>query len=266
MGYTADQLRKHRFVILLATLLALFPAVAIAQLIRVSVPSMVSGLVVSVFFSGLVLAGVNAVSETRRTTQIAFVLAVPSILTELVSTLIRSDVLLGVGHVFGIAFLGYAVALIVRHLFAVDRVSFDLICASLCGYLLLGFLWASVYSLVDLVERNSFAFSHPPAGGDASVRFEGAQTAYAVYYSFVTLTTLGYGDVTPLSIPAKIFAVLEAVLGQIYLAVLVARLVGLHIAQAANGRDRHGESDRAGRPGPRHQSPDLAEDPDRKPP
>jgi len=240
MGHTTDQLRKHRFVILLAALLALFPAVAVAQLIQVSVPRLVSGLVVSVSFSGLVLAAVNAVSETRRTTRIAFALAVPTILTEIASPLIGSGMLTAAGHLLGIAFLGYAVALIVRHLFAVDRVSFDLICASLCGYLLLGFLWANVYSVVEYIEPDSFAFSNLQDEREASVRFEGAQTAHAVYYSFVTLTTLGYGDVTPVSSPARIFAVLEAVLGQIYLAVLVARLVGLHIAQAASGPGRGG--------------------------
>jgi voltage-gated potassium channel len=234
MGYTRDQLRKHRFVVLLAALLLLFPAVAVAQLIQLAVPRVVSGLLVSVFFSGLVLAGVNAVSETRRAKRIASVLAVPTILAGLASSVIGSPVLTVAGQLFGIAFLGYAVVLIGRHMFDVDRVSFDVICASLCGYLLLGFLWANVYSVVEFAEQDSFAFSHV-AGEDESekaVCFEGAQTAHAVYYSFVTLTTLGYGDITPRSSPARIFAVLEAVLGQIYLAVLVARLVGLHIAQA----------------------------------
>ena len=53
-----------------------------------------------------------------------------------------------------------------------------------------------------------------------------------VYYSFITLTTLGYGDVSPLAAPVRTFAWLEAVVGQLYIAVLVARLVGLHIAQS----------------------------------
>jgi hypothetical protein len=51
------------------------------------------------------------------------------------------------------------------------------------------------------------------------------------YYSYVTLTTVGYGDMTPISAPARSFAVLEAMMGQLYLAVLIARLVGIHIAQ-----------------------------------
>lgn len=53
-----------------------------------------------------------------------------------------------------------------------------------------------------------------------------------VYYSFSTLTTLGYGDITPLSKPARMFAVTEAIVGQIYLTVLVARLLGLYAPRA----------------------------------
>lgn len=53
------------------------------------------------------------------------------------------------------------------------------------------------------------------------------------YYSYVTLTTLGYGDITPISTPARSLALLEAMMGQLYLAVLIARLVGIHIAQSS---------------------------------
>jgi hypothetical protein len=54
-----------------------------------------------------------------------------------------------------------------------------------------------------------------------------------VYYSFVTQTTLGYGDITPITAPARSLSLLEAVIGQLYVAVLIARLVGIHIAQSS---------------------------------
>ena len=57
------------------------------------------------------------------------------------------------------------------------------------------------------------------------------------YYSFVTLTTLGYGDITPLSSRVKVLSMLEAVVGQIYLVVLVARLVGLHISHSSRRKN-----------------------------
>lgn len=55
-----------------------------------------------------------------------------------------------------------------------------------------------------------------------------------IYYSFITITTLGYGDITPLTDVARSFAITEAVIGQIYLVLLVARLVGIHIAQSTS--------------------------------
>jgi hypothetical protein len=57
-----------------------------------------------------------------------------------------------------------------------------------------------------------------------------------IYYSFVTLTTLGYGDISPITPEVKTLSILEAVVGQLYLAVILARLVGLHIAHSANGK------------------------------
>jgi hypothetical protein len=76
------------------------------------------------------------------------------------------------------------------------------------------------------------------------MQFDGAKASFAVYYSFVTLTTLGYGDVIPQSSPARLLAALEALTGQIYLAVLVARLVGLHVAHTtAEHADRPLDAD-----------------------
>lgn len=66
-------------------------------------------------------------------------------------------------------------------------------------------------------------------GTDGSGLLSRASVKVLIYYSFTTLTTLGYGDILPLSPPARMFSALESVMGQIYLAVLIARLVGLHI-------------------------------------
>ncbi len=63
------------------------------------------------------------------------------------------------------------------------------------------------------------------------MRFGGDDSTAVIYYSFVTLTTLGYGDIVPISPAARVLATGEAVIGQIYLTVLVARFVGMHIAQ-----------------------------------
>jgi len=91
-----------------------------------------------------------------------------------------------------------------------------------CIYLLSGSLWGIIYFLLSVIAPTSFA----------GVQAEGwsEQLNELTYHSFVTLTTLGYGDVTPVEPVARTLCYLEAVLGQMYLTVLVAALVGLHIA------------------------------------
>ena len=84
-------------------------------------------------------------------------------------------------------------------------------------------MWVFFYALLNKIEPESFYI------GKSSMR---DQRFILVYYSFVTLTTLGYGDITPLSSPASSFSILEAIVGQIYMTVLIARLVGIHISQS----------------------------------
>jgi hypothetical protein len=92
---------------------------------------------------------------------------------------------------------------------------------ALCLYLLLGVLWAVLFAVVELIVPT--AFDHgAPAAGDPIEHF--------LYYSFVTLTTLGYGDVTPVHPVARTLSYLEAVIGQLYVAVLIASLVGRYVA------------------------------------
>ncbi len=100
-------------------------------------------------------------------------------------------------------------------------VTLNRIVGALCVYLLLGVLWTVLYAFVELVEPTAFAYASDVAG-DPVEQF--------LYYSFVTLTTLGYGDVTPVHPVARTLAYLEAVIGQLYVAVLVASLVGRYSA------------------------------------
>ena len=92
---------------------------------------------------------------------------------------------------------------------------------ALCLYLLLGVLWTILFAFVELARPAAFHYAKD-VPGDALENF--------MYYSFVTLTTLGYGDLTPVHPVARTLAYLEAVVGQLYIAVLVASLVGRYAA------------------------------------
>ena len=112
------------------------------------------------------------------------------------------------------------------HLVAVRRVTANVICSALCLYLIIGLLWGSVYALTESLAPGSF-------GGallsDASTHEE--KTYFLNYLSYITLTTLGYGDITPQTKSAVALCQAEAMLGQFFVMILVARLVGIQVAQ-----------------------------------
>ncbi len=96
----------------------------------------------------------------------------------------------------------------------------NVIAGASCGYVFLGFAWGFTYTLVDQLAPQSFSI--PGAFSD--------HRAPLFYFSFTTLTTLGSGDVTPVSNTARALAITEAPTGQIFLVVIVARLVALQMA------------------------------------
>jgi hypothetical protein len=105
----------------------------------------------------------------------------------------------------------------------------------MCAYLLLGMVWAMVFSLIEILAPGSFLHGGQPLVAILSETRQPPISGF-IYYSFVTLTTLGYGDITPNSSPAAAFSSLEAVTGQFYIAILVARLVALHIVSGRSKR------------------------------
>lgn len=106
-------------------------------------------------------------------------------------------------------------------LFRTKHVSQDTIKGGICAYMILGFLWAIFYSICERISPESFTSTS-------------AEDINFVYFSFATLTTLGYGDVVPVHQAARALSILEALAGQVFLAVFVARLVGLYIAKESN--------------------------------
>lgn len=178
-------------------------------------------------FVVLVLAALPAVGITRTRLilagSVAFVLLVLVMLL-IFGGLTQLDVPF---QLIMLGFLSYVVVVAFQYLFRKQRVTVDTIIAALCVYLLMGIVWSFAYSLVDTLAPGSFSCSVFEAGAPFMQIKD--SSFYPLYYSFVTLTTLGYGDVVPVSRVASMLAVTEAMAGQIYLAVLVARLVGLQV-------------------------------------
>jgi hypothetical protein len=131
-------------------------------------------------------------------------------------------------HVVAVLFLSFTVATILRVIHREKSVSADSIYGALCGYLLVGLLFGHVYRCVEAISPGSF---HGNEEFMAQLQDEERRSFLLVYFSFITLTTVGYGDLTPTSEAARGLAVVEAVIGQFYLAVLIAELIGKRVAQ-----------------------------------
>jgi len=190
-----------------------------------------SGVILSLFISAILIFSVYAFSRKRRSLIIALVLAVPTFLInwgklffpQLISPLIEVT--------FPIFFFGYILSIIFIGIFKAKRVTTNLIFGSICIYLLIGLEWSFIYSLMEILNPGSFQVDTPGFGEFLSDRQ--SLTIRFVYFSFITLTTLGYGDITPVTPPAQFIALIEAITGQFYLTILVARLVGMHLFAAS---------------------------------
>ena len=135
-----------------------------------------------------------------------------------------------------ILFLCYIGFFIIRFIFETEEISMDMVFAALCLYMYIGLIWMFIYVIAEVSRPGSFSFpTELPADPDAYINFLWNNFSY---FSFVTLSTLGYGDVTPLTRFARAWAILEAVIGQLYLAVVVARVVALYIVNRRNNLHR----------------------------
>ena len=112
----------------------------------------------------------------------------------------------------------------------------DKLSGAVCVYLLIGVIWSLLFGILEIAAPGSLRFSDADAGVQEALR-TGAPQGATTYFSFVTLTTLGYGDIVPVSQAARSLAAVEALLGQLYLTILVARLVGLHMTHSGLTRD-----------------------------
>ena len=125
-------------------------------------------------------------------------------------------------HGAALPFLSYAVIQILRYILHAPQVTLNVLCAAIAAYLLLGLLWALNYILVGQLSPDSFAFSVGPEADRKMNSFN------AFYFSFVVLTTVVFGDITPVSKAARTLAIMESMTGLFYVTILVARLAAMY--------------------------------------
>jgi len=186
-------------------------------------------IMVSLFTIILLVSGVYVASKKICRTIIAALLALPTIMFIWINHFVNIPYFVLVGDCFGILFMAFTAITVLSFIFREKHVSINVIYSSIVVYLLIAVMWSFVYSAMESVHPGSFKI--------AKEQIEVGRYLF-VYYSFVTITSLGYVDMSPITAQANSFSILEAVTGQIYLVVLVARLVGMHIAQSMDKNAR----------------------------
>ncbi|MEO8507014.1 MAG: potassium channel family protein [Betaproteobacteria bacterium] len=196
--------------------------------IPVAAPTLGDGgrAVVEVFFLLILLSGAWAIAEHRAAAiLVAFLCAGALAITVLAPIWLGggASMVRLVGAFAGVLVLA---AVIAMKVFAPGRITTDRIMGAVALYLTLGVAWGNAYEIVALLDHHAFA--------GASDAKSGVERWF--YFSFVTLTTVGYGDITPASRVAQALAISEALVGQLYPAIILARLVTLHATPNTGGR------------------------------
>lgn len=177
----------------------------------------------------ILIAAIYAVSNSPRHVIIALLFAIPSMVTGILYYWSGdSSSMLIISYVFRLLFFVYITHLALFYVMRDERVTLDTIYGAISVYFLIGMTWAHMYSVLEIFNPGSFAGAYNPFDVVLD-KYSSNFLSDFVYFSFVTLTNVGYGDIAPLSLPARTFAIIESAFGQLYLAILVARLVGLHI-------------------------------------
>src|ERR1051325_10251018 len=179
-------------------------------------------LILSALFSLVLLAAVFAVADRKRTLAIALVLVIPALAGRWISHFWPDLLHPAVFLVCALLLLAFVIGHMLHFILRAPVVTMEVLCASIAVYLMLGLVWTVAYWLVDQVTPGGAFSFNTERGGHSMNGFTG------FYFSFITLSTVGYGDITPVSRAARWLAALEAMTGLLYVAVLIARLVSLY--------------------------------------
>jgi len=214
---TPQQIKRNNIILLVCLLLAIsvFPLFQVNRIV-----------LKNVLLATIVLSSTFCLDFRPWTRRILNPVGFAVITLLLLSVYINNDLLHTIDYIATFLFLLLVVVFIVRHIARKKEVDAAIIVSSINGYLLLGVLWAlllhSAYVLESTIPGNAPSMDFPGGGHPTYYEF--------VYFSFITMTTLGYGDITPVSPAARSLSLLVAISGQFYMTLLVALLVGKYLA------------------------------------
>src|SRR5208337_2107292 len=175
-------------------------------------------------------------AERRRRSIIGWGLALPATAERLAVTFMPSRSLLLSGSILWLLLLCFITWNQLRGVLRQKEITRETISMSISVYLLLGFTWGLFYIVLNQGQPHAFSFGGSPTAISGAPS-EQEVFPVLIYFSLTTLATIGYGDITPLTLQARYAAVAEGITGQFYLAILVARLVGIYMSQSLSRDD-----------------------------
>ncbi len=172
------------------------------------------------------ILGVYAAGRNKKNVIILIILGLPWFLSEWIYTRSSETIFAS------ILFFLFITGTLIDNILNTRKVSADTLYAAVCVFLMLGLLWASIYNYLEYISPGIIFIKN-----NSDIVHTLTSNEY-IYYSYTTLTTLGYGDITSLTSIGRMISVLEAITGQLFLAFLVARLVALYTANALRDNTR----------------------------
>ncbi len=173
-------------------------------------------------------------AQSRRRRTVGWVLAVMAAAERLSVIVVHNQIMNLVESIGWLLFFAFVTFSEMRSIFKHKDITGETISMAVSIYLLLAATWGFLYLIIFQRHSGAFAGLAVPTSGHAS----DIQPLFAIfgYYSLGTLSTIGAGDIVPITLQARYATVAEAIAGQFYLAILVARLVGLQMSQSSSGR------------------------------
>lgn len=172
--------------------------------------------------------------QRRRRSIVGWALAVPAIGERLYVLLAPSPRLYLVGSMSWLLFFCFVTWAELRSMLKHKEITGETISLAVSVYLLIGVTWGILYIVMFQFQPEAFSFGASPTPISAPSPNEPHLFAVFIYFSLTTLATIGYGDITPLTLQVRYAAVAEGITGQLYLAILVARLVGMHMSRSTS--------------------------------
>lgn len=183
-------------------------------------------LISRVFRTVLMGLSIYAVSFRRVYVWIGLSLAIPALAERVLLSSGPIGALTGASITFGLAFDSFIVVVLFRRVFMPDEPTREMIFGALCIYLLVGFGFVSIYGMLTRLQSHAFFLDPNINAHPVPDRLD------LIYYSFTTLTCVGAGGMTPVSTQARSISVIESLLGVLYLAVLISRLLNSYQTRA----------------------------------